>query len=117
MNFIIVKIKLLILKKLNSKRVKNYLFIIKMKELIFDILYNLEKNKLICDSCLCKIVPLENICYYCDRKLCNYYLDNSYRHFVKCYTCNTQWCYYDGLYADYKCEKIGGYSNCEDYEN
>jgi hypothetical protein len=82
-----------------------------------DILYNLEKNKLICDSCLCKIVPQENICYYCDRKLCDYCLDNSYRHFVKCYTCNTQWCYYDGLHADYKCEKIGSYSNCEDCGN
>jgi hypothetical protein len=76
------------------------------------IFFNMPKNILICDSCNAQIVPLENKCDLCDRKMCETCQMNSYYSFHYCNECGTNYCYYYGLGNDYKCLKASG--NCDE---
>jgi hypothetical protein len=78
---------------------------------------NIEEKLLICEKCKSQIIPVENICDFCNKKLCETCLSNSYYHFVECYTCSQRWCYYDGIYKDYKCEKAPRNGSCLDCGN
>lgn len=85
----------------------------KIELLPLDTLYNLEENMLICNFCCSEIIPIENQCDFCDKKLCEKCCEENYYSFTECLICNTQWCYYNGLHIDYKCTKMKMSGNCE----
>jgi hypothetical protein len=70
------------------------------------IFVNIPENALICDTCHSQIIPIDNQCDFCDRKMCENCKMNSYYSFHKCDKCETKYCYYDSLNADYRCLKI-----------
>jgi len=78
------------------------------------IFVNIPKNALICDSCNAQIIPLENQCDFCDRKMCETCQMNSYYSFHYCNECGTNYCYYNGLGDDYKCLKAKYSGRCWD---
>jgi hypothetical protein len=75
---------------------------------------NQSKKELICDSCNTQIIPLENQCDFCDRKMCETCQMNSYYSFHYCNECGTNYCYYNGLGNDYKCLKAKYSGGCWD---
>lgn len=75
---------------------------------------NIPKKELICDSCNTQIIPLENKCDFCDRKMCETCQMNSYYSFHYCNECGTNYCYYNGLGNDYKCLKAKYSGHCFD---
>jgi len=76
------------------------------------IFVNIPENALICDSCNAQIVPLENQCDFCDRKMCETCQMNSDYSFHYCNECETKWCYYNGSHTDHRCLKIKGSGAC-----
>ena len=77
--------------------------------------YTCGKNhKLTCDSCDTQIIPLENRCDFCDKKMCETCQMNSYYSFHYCNECGTNYCYYNGLGDDYKCLKAKYSGHCFD---
>ena len=73
----------------------------------------LEINTNICQQCL-DIAPINNQCYFCNLRLCEKCLDDSYYSYHHCSKCQLTWCYYDGRYTDYPCQKAKYEGDCEE---
>lgn len=75
------------------------------------IFQGIPENALICGSCKSDIIPIDNQCDFCERKLCDNCQQSSDYSFCKCDACNTKYCYYNSKYVDHKCLKIKSNGN------
>lgn len=73
---------------------------------------NIKLKDNLCQQCLTPI-PLSNRCDFCNLRLCETCLDNSYYSFHHCDECEANWCYFDGKYNDYPCQMAPSSSNCQ----
>lgn len=73
--------------------------------------YLLPEDLLYCKRCYSLDVPEDNSCDFCCDSMCEKCLDlQDTISFHKCDDCKTKWCYFDGKFADYRCQKIGIHS-------
>ena len=80
----------------------------KMIDLLHSSMFEgIPNDDVICNTCYCKFIEDKNQCDFCDRRMCDECQQNSSYHFVRCDTCDTKHCYFDGPYINHKCLKSG----------